>query len=158
RERRQPLEHIAKLVGRARHHTGHAEKAFVCGDNGRPVKCRFNYIVALHKLGVRLAYNEFSDVLSIDGIDGVGPGLDDKAITRVRFLIDDKFSFMPEKDLLGDVLADECVRNRFHPVRDHLETLKWDGVPRLDTWLSVYCKAEDSPYTREVGRVFLIAA
>lgn len=158
RERRNPIDHIARLVARARHVTGHAERQFVCGDDGRPVRCRPNYITAAHKLGLTLSYNEFADILSIGGMDGVGPALDDKAITRVRFAIEDRFGFLPDRELLGDVLADEAVQNRFNPVRDHLETLKWDGVARLDTWLHVYCRAEDSAYTREVGRVFLIAA
>lgn len=158
RERRSPIEHIARLVTRARHVTEHAERQFACGDDGRPVRCRPNYITATHKLGLTLSYNEFADVLSVGGIAGVGPALDDKAITRVRFAIEDRFGFLPDRELLGDVLADEAVQNRFNPVRDHLETLKWDGVARLDTWLSVYCRSEDSAYTREVGRVFLIAA
>jgi hypothetical protein len=158
RERRSPIDHISKLVARARHHTGHSERKFACGDDGRPIRCRANYVTAIHKLGLSLSYNEFSDQLTMTGVDGVGPGLDEKAITRVRFLMDDKFGFLPEKELLGDVLADEAVQNRHHPVRDHLETLKWDGVQRLDTWLVRYCRAEDTPYVREVGRVFLIAA
>jgi len=158
RERRNPIDHIARLVKRARHVTNHAERQFACGDDGRPVRCRPNYITAAHKLGLKLSYNEFADVLSIGGIDGVGPALDDKAVTRVRFAIEDRFSFLPDRELLADVLADEAVQNRFNPVRDHLDTLKWDGVARLDNWLSAYCKAEDSAYTREVGRVFLIAA
>lgn len=158
RERRDPLTHVARLIARARHITGHAERQFVCGDDGRPKRCRANYITAAHKLGLRLAYNEFADVLSIGGIEGVGPALDEKAISRVRFAMEDRFGFLPDKELLGDVLADEAIQNRFHPVRDHLETLRWDGTPRLDTWLSVYCGAEDNEYARAVGRIVLIAA
>jgi len=158
RERRNPIDHIARLVTRARQHTALAEKAFACGDDGRPRKCRYNYLVAVHKLGLRLAYNEFADNLSVSGMDGIGPGLDEKSVGRVRFAIDDRFGFLPDKELLDDVLTDECVRNRFHPVRDHLDRLRWDGTPRLDTWLSAYCRAEDTPYTRAVGRVVLIAA
>lgn len=159
RERRNPLEHVARLIGRVRHVTGHAERQFACTPHdGRPVRCRANYITAIHKLGLRLAYNEFADLLSIGGADGVGPALDEKSITRVRFLIEDRFGFLPDKELLGDVLADEAVQACFNPVRDHLDTLKWDGVARLDTWLVRYCRAEDSAYTREVGRSFLIAA
>ncbi|MGE0830480.1 MAG: VapE domain-containing protein, partial [Hyphomonadaceae bacterium] len=158
RERRVPLAHIARLIERARHVTGAAAREFISGDDGRPKRCRANYIAAIHKLGLRLTYNEFSDDLSIGGVDGVGPLLDEKATTRVRFMIEDRFGFLPDKELIGDVLADEAVQNRFNPVVDHLETLPWDGVARLDRWLVHYCAAEDSPYVREVGRVFLIAA
>src|SRR5262249_47016077 len=45
----------------------------------------------------------------------------------------------------------------FHPVRDYLDGLQWDGVPRIDRWLITYAGAEDSKYTRAVSALFLIA-
>lgn len=47
---------------------------------------------------------------------------------------------------------------RFHPVRDYLSSLRWDGKPRLKTWLPKYCHTEDNPYTRAVGVKTLTAA
>lgn len=44
------------------------------------------------------------------------------------------------------------------PFEQWLRGLKWDGVKRLDTWLSAYCGAEDNEYTRNVGRKWLIGA
>ncbi|HEX2529812.1 MAG TPA: virulence-associated E family protein [Geminicoccus sp.] len=46
--------------------------------------------------------------------------------------------------------------NRFHPVRDWLDTLVWDGTKRLSTWLHTYLKVKDSPYAKAVGRKFMI--
>lgn len=46
----------------------------------------------------------------------------------------------------------------FHPVRQYLESLKWDGVERLDRWLSIYVGAEDTDYTRAVGARWLVSA
>ncbi|MGH9886444.1 MAG: virulence-associated E family protein, partial [bacterium] len=40
----------------------------------------------------------------------------------------------------------------------HLNTLRWDGTPRLDTWLTKYARAADTEYTRAVGRIVLVAA
>ena len=48
-------------------------------------------------------------------------------------------------------------QNRMHPVRDYLAGLVWDGVPRVETWLSDYLGAERSKYTSAIGRMFLIA-
>jgi predicted P-loop ATPase len=46
----------------------------------------------------------------------------------------------------------------FHPVRDYLNALNWDGTPRLDTWLTTYLGVEDSHYVRAIGSRFLISA
>lgn len=56
-------------------------------------------------------------------------------------------------------VATVCASKRaFHPIRDYLESCKWDGIQRLDTWLSRYCGALDTEYTRYIGRKVLIAA
>jgi predicted P-loop ATPase len=46
----------------------------------------------------------------------------------------------------------------FHPVRDYLHALNWDGTPRLNRWLTQYFGVETSPYVRAVGDRFLISA
>src|SRR5690606_16427791 len=46
----------------------------------------------------------------------------------------------------------------FHPVRDYLDRLAWDGVARIDTWLATYLGAPDSDYGRAVGPRWLISA
>jgi predicted P-loop ATPase len=56
------------------------------------------------------------------------------------------------------VLNDTARLNGFHPVRDYLNGLQWDGVARLDTWLIDYAGAKDTKYTRAVGAITLIAA
>lgn len=38
--------------------------------------------------------------------------------------------------------------NAYHPIRDYLARLDHDGTARLDTWMSDYLGAEDTPYTR----------
>jgi predicted P-loop ATPase len=43
-------------------------------------------------------------------------------------------------------------------VCDYLDSLEWDGSPRLDKWLVTYAGAEDSSYVRAVGPLTLIAA
>lgn len=47
---------------------------------------------------------------------------------------------------------------QYHPVRDYLNSLVWDGVERLDEWLITYCKVADNIYSREVGKNTLLAA
>lgn len=49
-------------------------------------------------------------------------------------------------------------RNRFHPVRDLLEKLVWDGVPRASTLFIDYLKSPDDAYHREAARLMLLGA
>jgi hypothetical protein len=53
-----------------------------------------------------------------------------------------------------EIRASACA---YHPVRQYLEKLTWDGVGRLDDWLSRYLGAAKSDYARSVGRMFLIS-
>jgi len=46
--------------------------------------------------------------------------------------------------------------NAYHPIKDWFAGRLWDGTARLDTWLSDFLGAEDTPYTRGIGRLFLI--
>ena len=48
--------------------------------------------------------------------------------------------------------------NSFHPVRNHLKSLEWDKVPRIDTWLTDYLGGTDSQFIRAVGSRWLISA
>ena len=41
----------------------------------------------------------------------------------------------------------------FHPVKDKIESITWDGQHRITEFLIKWMKAEDSPYTREVSRL-----
>ena len=45
----------------------------------------------------------------------------------------------------------------FHPVREWLDGLRWDGTARLERWLSYYLGADPSPYHAGIGRMFLVA-
>lgn len=87
-----------------------------------------------------------------------GSEFTDKDANRLRMMIQERFGFLPPKQLFEDVVMDIAYQNSFHPVRDYLDALKWDGVPRIDTWLHDYGGAEETPFNRAVGRIFLIAA
>ena len=61
---------------------------------------------------------------------------------------------------LVDAMVDVSQFRRFHPVKEYLNGLKWDGVKRLDSWLTCYLGVEDDGqgYVSAVGRKTLAAA
>jgi predicted P-loop ATPase len=50
-----------------------------------------------------------------------------------------------------------CRKHKYHPVRDYLHALQWDGEPRVDTWLVKYLGVAPTSYCNIIGRMFLIA-
>lgn len=57
-----------------------------------------------------------------------------------------------------DAMVAEAARRRFHPVNEWLDSIRWDGTPRIDNWLQKAFGAPCNSYTRAVGSKFLIAA
>lgn len=53
-----------------------------------------------------------------------------------------------------DLRAAECA---FHPARDYLAALAWDGQRRVHGWLHTYLGADHGPYAEQIGRMFLVA-
>jgi predicted P-loop ATPase len=61
------------------------------------------------------------------------------------------------KDAMHQAMDLRAVERGFHPVRDYLNNLHWDGTSRLATWLHTYHRAEASDYTAGIGTMFFIA-
>lgn len=55
-----------------------------------------------------------------------------------------------------DALKNVATRNRFHPVRDLLDSLKWDGQEHIRGLLPDYLGAEDTEYTYQVLRLWML--
>ncbi len=62
------------------------------------------------------------------------------------------------REVVEDAMEAEAARNRFHPVREYLAGLAWDGTQRIDYWLASAFGAAQNPYTAAIGARFLIAA
>lgn len=59
---------------------------------------------------------------------------------------------------IEEAVAVVAHHNHFHPIKEYLEGLKWDGEKRLDLWLIRGGGAVDTPYVRAVSRKVLCAA
>jgi predicted P-loop ATPase len=47
--------------------------------------------------------------------------------------------------------------NSFHPVRDYLDSLQWDGKPRLENLFHAYFGSEATAYAKSIGPMLLIS-
>jgi len=110
-----------------------------------------------------LAYNEFAGTVVkrspppfARGETGEWTDQDD---ARLEHWLETAYQMrrVPESAIQRGVMlaADE---HRFHEVREYLNKLKWDGLPRLAHWLHLYLGAEQSEYAALAGAKYLIGA
>jgi hypothetical protein len=60
--------------------------------------------------------------------------------------------------LAAEAVQTVSMESRFNPVHEYLRGLEWDGDARLDSWLTDYLGAPDTPYTRATGACWMISA
>lgn len=142
----------------------HWEAYLIRKANGQPQSLLANALVVLRHhpewKGV-LAFNEFSNLITM------------AALPPWRGPIESQWSDHHDRlatewlqnngihvgvEITAQAVQTVASENAFHPVREYLNGLKWDGSPRVDTWLSTYAGVEPSNYSSGVGRRWLISA
>jgi predicted P-loop ATPase len=130
---------------------------FTLSRNGAVIVCPANIRNAMRMKGVTFRWNVFSEKVEV-WQEEQHRELEDKILNRLRMGVDKEYGWLPQKEMFKDTLLDLADDNPYHPVRDYLKGLSWDGTERLSRWLVEYGGAEDSDYVRCVSRIVLIAA
>lgn len=139
---------------------------FVRTSDGLIVKdSQDNIRRAIGLFSVELSYQEFAEKMLVREMEGPTRTLDDRTITNMWLRTDREHRFRPSFTFFEKVVTDIAYDNGFHPVRDYLGTLAWDGQPRIDRWLACYGGAveanegaEARTYLEAVSAIVLIAA
>lgn len=103
-------------------------------------------------LGPAIRYNDFTG-----RVEWRGKPLQDEDTIDIRLMIEDA-GYEPNTVDVLPALIRHAHDNPFDPVRDYLDSLKWDNRPRLDTWLRDYMGAPDHEILGVFGSKFLIGA
>jgi predicted P-loop ATPase len=112
-----------------------------------------NIRTALGYLNAYATFDEFRREVLI-----YGRPLEDSDLEGLWVQIQDQYGFRPPLETLRRLIVADARQAAGHPVREYLDRLKWDGRPRLDSWLTDYGGAEDTAYVRAVARLILLAA
>ena len=130
---------------------------------GAAIQCISNFILAMNydpKLRQLIRLNELTERTDVTGNafwirDGVALTDTDKAYIK-RYL-EDTYSLTSEKTLENAIriMANE---KRYHPIRDYLNTLQWDGEYRIRYVLHHFLGADTSDLTYECMKMFLMGA
>jgi predicted P-loop ATPase len=141
------------------------QRELLLNDKGAPKALPANAITALRLApewsGV-LAFNEFSLVtvalkrLPWEHGDGGTEWTDQEDRLTANWL--QHQSILVSVEVAGQAVQAVARDRRYHPVRDYLDSLRWDGTKRLDTWLSLYLGVQSSDYSEAVGSRWLISA
>lgn len=137
---------------------GSSSSAFITDHTGEKIlNHQENIRRALIKLDANLAYDRFSEIMWLrwGAYEGA---LDEKWLNRLWLTIENQYHFRPAIDYFSRTIANLASLNEFHPVQDWLNSLRWDGVARLDAWLIDGAQAADNEYVRAVSSLVMIAA
>ncbi len=126
------------------------------------------YLILKHKTeGKFYAFNEFThETIMLETPPWCTSGLNRKGRTvvdsdRADFMLYLSKTFGIEA---GDAAVARMIdligrENSFHPIKDYLKSLQWDGKPRIGTWLRDYLDAKGpTEYVDAVGSKMLVAA
>lgn len=87
-----------------------------------------------------------------------GKRVGDDDIVFIKHYLAVNHRFEPSVTLIGESIIIVARENSIHPVRDYLNSLKWDGKERLKNWLTTSAGVAENAYTVCVGIKTLVGA
>lgn len=86
-----------------------------------------------------------------------GSSITDTDMKYIRLYMEETYGLTSEKKIAdaADLVAHQ---NSYHPVRDYLDSLTWDGIERIRFCLRHFLGADKDDYTYESLKLFLLGA
>lgn len=114
-----------------------------------------NYCIILRnheKFAGKIKLNELSNTEEFNG----------KSVQQIDYdniqrIVEKEYGIYSEKKL-ASAIRSIASENKYHPIREYLESLKWDGIKRADTAFADYFGAEPSDYNAMCIRLILFGA
>ena len=107
----------------------------------------------LTDITVAIGYDTFRGRIMVMREAGHWEPIKDVDYTRLRKVLEQELAYMPVgKEMMRDALELVAEENRFDSAMIWAQSLKWDGIPRIEKFFSSYCATPDDAYTRAVGR------
>jgi predicted P-loop ATPase len=120
---------------------------------GKPMSTIDNFVMILRNdpYFSTLKFNQLS-YSPEHTVDGKIEKWQDKDDSRARFYIEQKYK-IHSRDKLDDALRIIFAEREYHPIKQIIEAVEWDGVSRIQELFIKWLKCEDTPYIREVTRL-----
>ena len=112
------------------------------------------------KLQDLIQYNSFTGRIDVTGKvwwNKTGTVLNDTDLNYLLLYLEQQYDLSNEKKVQRalNIIADQ---NQYHPIRDYLNLLQWDGQHRIRYVLHHFLGAEVNDYTHDAMLVFLLGA
>jgi putative DNA primase/helicase len=160
-EQQQAQEHLDELRERIRMRLEYPQGA-IRFENGAPEIVRPPKRSARNLCTILSSDPEFVDALRLNEHSNVveynGEPLTDRDVTELRLRIAALYNLEAGAPTVQELAVYQAGHNAYHPVRDYLEGLKWDKVPRLDDFLIRLAGSPDTDVTRTLTRRWAISA
>lgn len=135
------------------HAKENAEIPLTFDGQGKPMATIDNFLLILRndKEFESLRFNQLS--YSPEHIvNGKLERWQDKDDSRARLYIEQKYK-IHSREKLDDALRVLFAEREYHPIKQIIEAVKWDGKSRITELFIKWLKCEDTPYIREVTRL-----
>jgi predicted P-loop ATPase len=135
------------------------------GGQWQPERVLTNAMTALRHApeweGV-LGFNEFSQNVVTHEVTPwgkpVGSRWTDADDTLATDWLQKEAAIFVTSTTVAEAVQTVAREHSWHPVREYLQALVWDGIPRIETWLSDYLGCQTSEFTHAIGSRWLISA
>jgi predicted P-loop ATPase len=137
----------------------------ITNPKGAPSACLQNALVALQHAAEWRGILQF-DESALHVVAKATPPWESRAAPFVWRDDDDvrtaawmqRQGIMVSKEIAGQAVQAIAREFPFHPIREYLNGLVWDKIPRIDDWLTLYVSVDSSEYARAVGAKWLVGA
>ena len=132
-------------------------------EKGQPRNTKENCVIALENdplMKGAICQDLFTDRPCI--IKDLGWARDDPAITdddlcQIYLYLEKFYGLTVERNILNAIRV-VAQRHPYHPIRDYLESLVWDGQKRMRTVLHHFLGVEENDLTYECLKLFMLGA
>ncbi len=131
-------------------------------EKGKVIQSIGNCVKAIRqdeRLKDMFRYNEMTGMLEVSGAwwKQSSVSISDNDVNNIRLYLEASYGLSHEKNIPRaiDIIAHQ---RSYHPVREYLEGLEWDGGKYIENLLPKYLGAEKSDYTTQALKLTMLGA
>jgi hypothetical protein len=133
---------------------------------GRPKRTLENVMSAITYLGIEPSLNALSQEVTLGGdltkarryFPDLTTSITDLALHGLRRAIISEYHFEPSLQQVSEGISSLAMPHAFHPIKNYLDGLTWDGEDRVTTFFEKYAGGEATAYTAGVAEMMFRAA